>query len=477
VQLDYQACNDETCLPPNNVTTSLTVTVIGATTTTGQTGAATKEESKKRESSEEKLSTRVQDTLRASPSRSTQPPAASNDDSIGSTLEESGMALSLLFIFFGGLALNLTPYVYPLIPITIGYFGGQSEGSTGRLFLLGLLYMLGMAVTYSVVGVVTSLSGVMFGALLQNVYVIIGIALLFVVLALSQFGVYEFKLPDSWMAAAGGAKTGAYGAFFMGLTMGIVAAPCIGPFVLGLVTYVASKGDPFQGFLMFFVLALGLGFPYIFLALFSGKIKSLPRSGVWMEGVKHVFGFLLLGMAVYFIGPVLPKQVNLYALPVYGIVAAAILLFFDKKGNNVAGFRIFKVVFSIAAFAFCAYALLPTKTNAPEWQKFSEAAYDASREKGERMIVDFYADWCIPCKELDAMTFSDAAVVAESKRFSAYKADLTKSGSEEATRLAARFRIKGVPTVLIIDSKGDEVARITGFVSAEEFLKLAENVD
>ena len=164
----------------------------------------------------------------------------------------------MLFVFVGGLALNLTPCVYPLIPITIGYFGGQSEGSTGRLAIMGLLFMLGLAVTYSIIGVVTSLSGAVFGAVLQNPIVILAVVAILLGLSLSMFGVYEFKLPDSMVAKFGGSKTGMFGAFFMGLTMGIVAAPCIGPFILGLVTYVATKQDPYFGFLMFFVLALGL---------------------------------------------------------------------------------------------------------------------------------------------------------------------------------------------------------------------------
>lgn len=460
ISLEYQACNNQSCMPPASSTASLTIQI-----------------------SEKKAKPAGSETGAVAP---TPPPALpeskranateNQDDVVRSTLEKSGLFLGLIFVFVAGLALNLTPCVYPLIPITIGYFGGQSEGKTSRLFLLGLLYMLGMALTYSVIGVVTSLSGALFGALLQNMYVIIGIAILFVALALSQFGVYEFKLPDSWMAVAGGAKSGAFGAFFMGLTMGIVAAPCIGPFVLGLVAYVAAKGDPLQGFLMFFVLALGLGFPYLLLALFSGKIKQLPRSGEWMEGVKHLFGFLLLGMALYFLNPILPKSLHPYVLPVYGIGAALILLVLDKTGNRVKGFKIFKTVFSVAALAVCVYALIPSNKGSLEWQTFTEAAYDASLKNQERMIIDFYADWCIPCKELDAMTFSDPKVIGESKRFTAYKADLTKSGSEAVEKLTARFRVKGVPTVLIVDSKGREIERITGFLSAEEFLKMVKPI-
>jgi thiol:disulfide interchange protein DsbD len=467
VKLSYQACNDQTCMPPTDVSEKLTVEVVGmvqdvkseTSIVKGETGNVKSETSNVRG---EKQETRGE---------------KKDDSSIASTFEKSGLILSLIFVFLGGLALNLTPCVYPLIPITIGYFGGQSEGRTSRLFLLGILYVLGMALTYSVIGVVTSLSGAVFGTLLQNTFVIIGIAVLFVALALSQFGVYEFKLPDSWVIKAGGAKGGAFGAFFMGLTMGIVAAPCIGPFVLGLVAYVAAKGDPFYGFLMFFVMAVGLGLPYLLLALFSGKIKKLPRAGDWMEGVKHIFGFLLLGMAIYFAAPLLPKELNKYLLPVFGIIATVFLLFIDKIANNIKAFRIFKIVFSLIVIGVSIYALIPSKHLEPEWQQFSEMKYEQSLKNNERMIVDFYADWCIPCKELDALTFSDPRVIERLEKFTSYKVDMTKTLSEETEALRIKFKIVGMPTVLIINVKGEEVERLTGFVNADEFLKILNSAN
>lgn len=475
ITLDYQACNDVSCMPPNATTTEFELEIVEKKTVSeSQSEITTPIDTSVKDINSIQL--KDQDPKIEDAKTVVSEVESKDDSSIASTLENSGLFLSLIFVFLAGLALNLTPCVYPLIPITIGYFGGQSEGKTSRLVMLGLLYMLGMALTYSVVGVVTALSGAVFGSLLQNPIVIIIIALLFVALALSQFGVYEFKLPDSWVMKAGGAKGGAFGAFFMGLTMGIVAAPCIGPFVLGLVTYVAAKANPLYGFLMFFVLALGLGFPYLLLAIFSGKIKNLPRAGLWMEGVKHIFGFLLIGMAFYFLDPILPKVIQGYALPIFGIIAAIILLFVDKTANDAKGFRIFKTIFSLIILAISIYALIPSEKLEPEWKKFSVENYEASLKNNERMVIDFYADWCIPCKELDALTFSDKRVLNEFERFTVYKVDMTKN-NETNESLRKRFNVIGMPTVLIIDSKGNEIKRLTGFVNADEFLSFVNKVD
>lgn len=456
IEFTYQACNDMTCMPPNSVKDTILVEVVD----------------KQTQILEQNGNIFSQIDLSY-----TSDSIDEAEDSLAAQLESSGLILSLIFVFLGGLALNLTPCVYPLIPITVGYFGGQSEGRTGKLFILGLVYVLGMSVTYSVIGVVTSLSGAVFGTLLQNPVVIIFIALVFVVLSLSMFGVYEFKLPDSWVAKAGGAKSGTLGALFMGLTMGIVAAPCIGPFVLGLVTYVAAKGDPFYGFLMFFVLALGLGTPYLFLALFSGKIKELPRAGFWMEAVKHIFGFLLIGMALYFIGPLIPKEINVYILPIYGVLVALVLLFVDKNGNNIKGFRIFKYIFALMVMAVSVYALIPSEKNSPAWQDFSEEKYEAALANNKKILIDFYADWCIPCKELDALTFSDPRVIEETNDYAVFKVDMTQTMSEETEQIRNKFDIVGMPTVLLINTKGDEVKRLTGFVDADEFLDILSQIN
>ena len=396
-------------------------------------------------------------------------------NALGDRLESSGLFLSLLLLFLAGLALNLTPCVYPLIPITIGFFGGQSEGKTSKLAAMGGLYLLGISLTYSVIGVVTALSGALFGSLLQNPFVVLFIVLLFVVLSLSMFGLYEFKVPDSFMEKMGASKGGLFGAFFMGLTMGIVAAPCIGPVVVSLVTVVAAKQDPWLGFLWFFFLSLGLGAPYFVLAVFSGKIKKLPRSGVWMDAVKHIFGFMLLALALYYAGPLLPKVVDHYALPVFMVIAGVYLIFFEKAGNNLKGFKSFKIVFAALVLAGGVYLLYPTQTNSINWAPYSKQAYDEAVAKHKPILLDFYADWCIPCKELDKVTFADARVIGEASRYTALKVDLTSATSEVSVALTKEFKITGVPTVIIMNGDNTEYERITKFVEPEIFMESIRN--
>jgi len=457
VTIDYQACNDQSCMPPSSADLEFDIQIVDNKTSVQEINS---------------------DIFSKLDLAYTQIAVANdnNDSSIADTLEHSGLLMSLLFVFLGGLALNLTPCVYPLIPITIGYFGGQSEGRTGKLFMLGVFYVLGMALTYSVVGVVTSLSGAVFGTLLQSPIVIIFVVLILLALSLSMFGVYEFKMPDSWVLKAGGAKTGIVGAFIMGLTMGIVAAPCIGPFVLGLVTYVGVKGDPVYGFLMFFFLAVGLGMPYLFLALFSGKIKNLPRSGFWMDAVKHIFGFLLVGMALYFLLPLLPKSYAGYVLPIYLIIVGVYLLFFEKQAGDVKGFKIFKIILALVMLFVGIYTLIPSEQNEPKWIKYSETKYEVALKSHSKVFIDFYADWCIPCKELDHSTFSDERVIKKLKEFKTFKVDMTKSLSDETEKVREKFNIRGMPTLIFINSEGKEVQRNTGFINADEFLKIISTI-
>ncbi|MCX8057138.1 MAG: protein-disulfide reductase DsbD [Ignavibacteria bacterium] len=449
VVMNYQACNNQTCLPPKEEKILVKVGIV-------------------------KSEDEVVEFSNFNYSAFEKKPVETKTTS-DSLFEGKSLILSFLLVFLGGLALNLTPCVYPLIPITLGYFGGQSESKTSRLFGLASVYVIGMAITYSVIGVVTALSGALFGSLLQNPIVLIGIALVLVALSLSMFGLYEFQLPSSWMAKFGEARSGYLGALFMGLTMGVVAAPCIGPFVVGLLTFVGAKGDPLFGFLIFFVLALGLGLPYLFLAVFSGKIKSLPRSGEWMVAVKKIFGFVLLGMAIYFLLPLIPENFRSYILPSFMILSSVYLLVFDKTGAQIKSFSLIKNIVLVLIALIGLWLLIPKEKESVQWEKVKVEQIQLGN--GQPVIVDFYADWCLPCKELDEFTFTDKRVIEETKKFRRYKVDLTKTGSEETQLAMKKYEIVGVPTVILFDSNGNEVKRITSFVNADEFLKFLKEVE
>lgn len=451
----YQACRPGACLAPKTDEFTLAVDVTGAPSPLAEAAG--------------------DDSFPAA-DPVTGGAAAGVQSRIFQQMQSAGWLVSLFLVFLGGLALNLTPCVYPLIPITISYFGAQSEGRTGRLFFLGLLYVLGMSFTYSVIGVVSAFSGAFFGSLLQQPAVIIGIALVFVLLSLGMFGWYDFKLPDAWVTRTAGARAGALGALFMGLTMGIVAAPCIGPFILGLAAYVTAVGNPLHGFLLFFFLAFGLGIPYLFLALFSGKIKHLPRSGKWMESIKRIFGLILLAMAVYFAAPLLAPPLQPYALPIFGLFSAFYLLFREKTANDVYGFLLFKRILGLLVVALSIYGIVSVKGPATGWPPFTPAAYQEALDNNRKMLIVFHADWCIPCRELKATTLSDPEVTRRLEDFRVFQVDLTGAEDPATRRARRRFNVQGVPTLILINSRGDQSRKITGFVGAREFIGILSGV-
>src|SRR5690242_9559592 len=338
------------------------------------------------------------------------------------------------------------------------------------------MYVVGMAFTYSILGVIAAKSGGLFGAALQNPIVLIVLAAVMVALALSMFGLYEFRVPDALNRFANTSTqstSGLLGALVMGLTMGIVAAPCIGPFVLALLVEVGARGSAAYGFLLFFVLALGLGTPYLILGTFSGALKTLPRSGLWMVTVRKVFGLVLVGMALYFLMPLMGR----WTTPIFVIFFAAsalYLIFYESGRARPAQFAWVLRALGVGAAIIAVWFGLPKKVEAEiEWQPYSEAAVAQARSAGKGVIIDAYATWCIPCKELDQITFTDATVKREAERFVTLKLDLTSpAAGSDAARAKDKFGIRGVPTVIFIDGAGREreESRLEGFEKPPLFL-------
>ncbi|HEY6330412.1 MAG TPA: redoxin family protein, partial [Blastocatellia bacterium] len=267
--------------------------------------------------------------------------------------------------------------------------------------------------------------------------------------------------------------SGLLGALVMGLTMGIVAAPCIGPFVLALIVHVADKGSPAYGFLLFFVLSLGLGAPYLVLGTFSGGMRTLPRSGLWMVTVRKVFGVVLIGMAIYFLLPLL-GSLSTPVLVVFFAAAAAYLILWESGRTKPKGFAWVLRAVGAGAVVLAIFFAVPRKSDAAiDWQPYSDQAIQTARKDGKAVIIDTYADWCIPCRELDKRTFTDPGVRKEAGRFVTLKLNLTHRDSGSVAQKAAdQFDIRGVPTVLFLDGSGQEEKdlRLNEFEKPDDFL-------
>lgn len=390
------------------------------------------------------------------------------------------MIWTLLGIFAGGLALNLTPCVYPLIPVTVSYFSGRSGQGRGRLIIHGACYLGGLSITNSVLGVTAALTGGLMGAMLQNPVVLAFVAFVLVFFSTSLFGLWELRLPSGLTRVASRTYAGYFGSIFVGLTLGIVAAPCIGPFVIGLLTWVASMGSPWLGFLIFFTLSLGMGIPLFLLAMFSGQIDRLPRSGEWMLWVRKLMGWVLIGMAAYFIRPILPKTVSIFLLSTVALLAGLHLGWIDRTKAGFRAFEWFRAAAGITGLVIAAILVSSWLMRGPGvvWQPYSDQLLEGAQRMKKPVIIDFYADWCAPCRELDAVTFHDREVVKQADRdFILIKVDLTRKETPDHQRLLRQHRVKGVPTIVFLNSDGKERndLRIVDFLPADQFLiRMAE---
>lgn len=453
-QLRVQACDDQTCLPPSNIPVAFVVTVGESTVASTDgfyfDGAAA--------SSDGGFITFDQ---------------AGEQNAIAQLINESGLVWTLITIFFIGLALNLTPCVYPMLTVTVSIFGNQTDTNILRVFSKALVYVLGIATMYSVLGVLAALSGGLFGSALQSPWVLFAIGVMLFALALSSFGLYEITLPYWLTSKLGGTQsTGFIGVYLSGLVVGVFAAPCIGPPVIALLAFVGAKGDVVFGFWSFFILSLGLGLPYLILGTFSGLLTKLPKSGLWMVWVKKLFGVVLVGVAAFYIGLAFFPAYTAWAIPVTLLLGGVYLGFLEGSGRAQKGFRAFKLALGVVAVAGGVYMSNVLLKPSVEWTPFTQEAFDAAKADGKPIVLDFYADWCIPCLELDRSTFTDEAVIEAMEPYARFKVDLTNFDSPESEALRQRFDVAGVPTILFLDESGQErtSARVVGFLPPNEFL-------
>jgi thiol:disulfide interchange protein DsbD len=477
----FQSCNDEVCLAPVSVPFVLVVTVTGG----GAPGAvpppapeATVSGTAETPGADPAAGSMQADTAASGGEGATAGVQSEADRRLLGALEKGGLWW-FLALFLGGLALNLTPCVFPMLGITVSVFGARRRERLAKVLAHAVAYVLGIAVTYSALGVMAALTGGLFGSALQNPWVNVGLGLLFIALSLSMFGLYEMQPPAWVLQRLGGADaTSLLGIFLSGLAVGIIAAPCVGPFVVAVLALLARRGDALFGFQTMFAMSLGLGLPYLFLALFSNLIQSLPRSGDWMLWVKKLFGILLAAIGLYYALIGLAPRLSPCVLPVALVMGGLYLGFVDRHGSARRGFRVFKRALGALAVLASVPVVMMLGAEGIRFQPYDEAAMQAALAAGRPVMLEFSADWCVPCHELDRSTFTDRKVIERSRDFAVFKVDLTRYDSPGSKALRTRYGVTGVPEILFFVPGGGEVrgARVIGFVPPGPFLAHLEMV-
>ncbi len=394
------------------------------------------------------------------------PPAASSlswDERLEVWLREivkrRGLWLTLVVLFLIGLALNLTPCVFPLIPITVSYFAGQEKGRHGRLIIHGALYLFGLAATFSVFGALLALTGKSLGNVLAHPVVLVLMAGLMVALALSMFGLWEIRLPARVSAWAGRSRSGYGGTLFMGLVMGLLATPCLSPVLLGLGTLVAQSQDVRYGLVTFFVLALGMGLPLAVLAVFSGQIERLPKSGAWMVWVRKVFGCLLLAMALFYFQSLLPAVVVPWLVLILGVATGLWLSVLDRTPFVSRFFTGLKYCVSIVLILGTVFIFWQTVHRLP-WRDYRPDDLTAGRTYSRPVMVFVNSPGCGPCEQMKLLTFPRPGVRRLARRFVLINLDLGQVSSSDRRSLIQRLAIRKTPTTMFFDRRGREMGRL-----------------
>ncbi|AIK90646.1 protein-disulfide reductase DsbD [Glaesserella parasuis] len=409
-----------------------------------------------------------------------QPKAEQNQ--LAETLAENRLAIFWFFVL--GLGLAFTPCVLPMLPLLSAIvIGSKQRPNSLRAFLLSLSYVQGMAVTYTLLGLLVAAIGLPFQVALQSPPVLIGLSLLFILLAMSMFGLFTLQLPHRWQQKLNQLSQQQQGGsffsvFVMGMIAGLVASPCTSAPLSGALLYVAQSGDLLTGGLALYLLALGMGIPLMLVTLFGNRI--LPKSGDWLLKVKTLFGFVMLALPVFLLSRVLPTFIEPL---LWSALAIAFLLWLNEQCNSLNGWKkvlrlLVLATLVVASKPWLDLAWQPTLANQTQSNHFkrihslAELEQQLAANKGKKVMLDLYADWCVACKEFEKYTFVDPKVQAKLAEMAVLQIDMTKN-SRENDELMKHFQVLGLPTILFFDEQGRELSqsRVTGFMQAGDFVQ------
>ncbi len=469
--LNYQACSDEQCLLPETLDISVPINVVSI----------------------EETVQLINDDIFSGITFAMTSDVADNDNSqggIAGALSGGKLWLAFLLIFVGGVVTSLTPCVYPLIPITVSVFGAGESTGIFRSFLLSLVYVFGIVVTYSILGVVVASTGALFGGVMSNPYVIGFISVILVTLGLSMFGVFEIQLPSSVqnrLNTVGGA--GFFGAFGMGTVAGVIAAPCTGPALAAVLTYIAKEDiSVFLSFWLMFTYAFGMGLLFICIGTFSGFLSALPRSGGWMYVLENIFGIVIITMALYFLKDLAVfepiKNLLQKSIPFLLILTGLWMCKLTEGFKGISSKMQVRKACGLLLAIVGAFMIIggpqqpvagpPVAGSHLNWVYDEPTALETAVNEDKLVMLDFYATWCGACNELDHKTFSDQRVVDRLEGYVTVKIDF--SAKVDKT-LKEKYNVPGLPVVIFMDGQGNIYERIEKFVKPEKMLEIIDSVE
>ncbi|MFQ1881110.1 protein-disulfide reductase DsbD [Aeromonas veronii] len=464
LRVRYQGCTDGLCYPPTDKLIDVTPLVTATTASTADTA------------------------------QSVAP--VSQQDQLAAALGHQGFWLSIVAFFALGLGLAFTPCVFPMYPILTGIIAGAGHRlSTGRAFLLSFVYVQGMAVTYTLLGLVVASAGLKFQAALQHPYVLIGLSVMFVLLALSMFGLYTLQLPSSLQTRLSGLSNrqqggSVVGVAIMGMISGLVCSPCTTAPLSGALIYVAQSGDLWLGGAALYALSLGMGLPLLLLGTSGGKL--LPKAGAWMDVIKQLFGFALLAVPILLLSRLWSDQIATLAWLAWGLLLCGYLYHHNQHqphsvARSVRGFVLLLAMISAVVVgkdllqpAGPAAATADASQTAPQFirvKTLDDLKVQLAATRGKPVLLDLYADWCVACKEFEHKTFSDPAVRERFGQMVLLQADVTANDDADIELLNG-LNVLGLPTLIFFDREGKELTgqRVTGFMGPIPFAKHLEMV-